>query len=112
MFYQGNAIADLLSWGGVLFTSAVAFLLPLYLALRALLAYPEAEGSIEVYGGYFKSFQAQKVALYTLLFLAGVAVCLGIIGQADAGIKAEQLANSTLYLNNGESGNYTALGKN
>lgn len=36
LFYQGSAVSELLAWGGILFTGALAFLLPLYLAIRVL----------------------------------------------------------------------------
>ena len=99
IFYQGNSIAELLSWGGVLFTSAVAFLLPLYLALRTLVVAPNVEGSIDVYGGYIKSKEAQTMALYITLFVAMVSVCLGIVGKAESFFLAQQLANDPEYLN-------------
>ena len=67
LFYQGHAIAELLDWGGVLLTSAVAFLLPLYLALRVLVT-TDAEGSIQVYGKEL-SRATQVKLLYALLFL-------------------------------------------
>jgi hypothetical protein len=103
VFYQGNAIAELLSWGGILFTSAIAFLLPLYLAIRTLVVAPDEGGSIDVYGGYVKSREAQKVALYIILFLAMLAVCLGIVGKADSVFLAESLKIDPEYLNDGSN---------
>lgn len=97
-FYQGDAIEELLSWGGVLFTSAAAFILPLYLALRVLVFYPEAQGSIDVYCGYLESKEAKTKSLYALLFLAGVAVCLGIFGQAQADLSSNELEHDEEYL--------------
>lgn len=50
IFYQGSAIAELMDWGGVLLTSAGAYFLPLYLALRVLIHHTsDAQGSIAVY---------------------------------------------------------------
>lgn len=103
LLYQGNAIGELLSWGGVLFTSAIAFLLPLYLAIRTLVVAPDAEGSIDVYGGHVKSKEAQKIALYIILFIAMLSVCLGIVGKADSVFLAEQLKNDPEYLNDGSN---------
>jgi hypothetical protein len=102
IFYQGDSIAELLSWGGILFTSAVAFLLPLYLALRTLITFPDAKGSLHVYGGLIQNRETQIRMLYFLLLAASVAVCLGIIGQADADIKKEEMrfeANSLRSVN-------------
>lgn len=97
-FYQGDAIEELLSWGGVLFTSAAAFILPLYLALRVMLHYPEAQGSIDVYCGYLESNEAKTKSLYALLFVAGVAVFLGIWGQAQADLASDELEHDEEYL--------------
>ena len=54
LFYQGDVIGDLLDWGGVLLTSAVAFLLPLCLALRVLRS-TDYVGSVAVYGQFLTS---------------------------------------------------------
>jgi hypothetical protein len=106
IFYQGNAIAELLSWSGVLFTSAIAFLLPLYLAIRTLVVAPDVGGSIDVYRGYVKSRQAQAIALYIILFVAMVSVCLGIVGKADSVFLAEHLKNDPKYLNDSSNFKY------
>jgi hypothetical protein len=79
IFYQGDAIKELLDWGGVLFTSVVAFLLPLYLALRVLKT-TDRVGSIHVYGRPV-SGQNQIKSLYVLLLVAVVAVICAIGGQ-------------------------------
>ena len=97
MFYQGRAIAELLDWGGVLLTSAVAFLLPLYLALRVLVA-TDAEGSIDVYGIPL-SRRVQIMLLYALLFVAGAAVSMAIVGQTITDNTEETYLHSKLYLN-------------
>jgi amino acid permease len=82
MLYQGKAVTELLSWGGVIFTSAVAFLLPLVLALHTVLEFDQ-EGSIHVYGtrGWIVSRQAQIVTLIVLLSLAVVSVGTAVAGQ-------------------------------
>jgi hypothetical protein len=79
MFYQGNDIADLLSWGGVLFTSVVAFILPLALALYTLLRC-DVEGSIKV--GFSQALWARKWSLIVLLCSAIFAVTAAIWGLA------------------------------
>lgn len=84
MFYQGDAVTELLAWGGVLFTSAVAFILPLLLALHTVLEF-DAQGVIDVYYGKFTSWNAQRNALVVLLVLAVVSVIVAIIGLIIAG---------------------------
>ena len=84
MFYQGDAITELLAWGGVLFTSAVAFILPLMLALHTVLEF-DSEGVIDVYRGKFRSWESQRNALIVLLGLAVVSVVVAIIGLIFAG---------------------------
>ena len=79
LLYQGNDVASLLSWGGVLFTSFVAFILPLALAFHILQRY-DAEGSIQVYGRWFTSKSAQKWTLILLLLVASLAVVVAICG--------------------------------
>ena len=84
MLYQGDAVTELLAWGGVLFTSAVAFILPLMLALHTVLEF-DVQGVIDVYRGYFLSPEAQKNALIVLLVLAVTSVAVAIIGLIFAG---------------------------
>ena len=79
LFYQGNDIATLLSWGGVLFTSFVSFILPLAVAFYILLRH-ESPGSIRVYGTYLTSKKALTVSLIVLLLMATVAVIVAIWG--------------------------------
>jgi amino acid permease len=97
-FYTGNDIGVLLDWGGVLLTSAVAFLLPLYLARLALAAQPadDFDGSVGVYGDWpcLRSREAQMKALTVLWVIAAVAVAAAISGQFA---KQEQ---SMDYMNN------------
>lgn len=110
MLYQGNAVSNLLDWSGTLFTSAVAFLLPLYLALRALQQQVAAgdddcspRGSVAVYhrccSCLATSRQAQIVSLYVLLFAATAAVLLAIGGQLWAAEEKEVYLHSAAYLN-------------
>lgn len=94
MLYQGKAVTQLLSWGGVLFTSAVAFLLPLVLTLHTVLDYDTIQGSIQVYGGgasqrFLSSKRNQVVALVVLLTLAVLSVSAALVGQFYVGLETE-----------------------
>jgi amino acid permease len=84
ILYQGDLVTELLSWGGVIFTSAVAFILPLILALHTVLEF-DLVGSIEVYGPcwkqQFQSRRAKIVALVIILSLTVMAVVSAIVGQ-------------------------------
>jgi hypothetical protein len=79
-FYQGNAIAYLLSWGGVMFTSAIAFILPLMLALYILIRTSENPGAVNVYCGLIQSRYAKSISVAALLVIALVSVVYAIIG--------------------------------
>lgn len=79
MLYQGDAVTKLLAWGGVLFTSVVAFILPLLLALHTVLEF-DVQGVIAVYGGFFESSDSQRNALMVLLGLAVLSVVCAIVG--------------------------------
>jgi hypothetical protein len=80
-FYQGTAVSSLLAWGGVLFTSLVAFILPLALSLYTLLyRVGDEDGSVDVYGGFIRSIQGKKRALWALLVTAIFGVIYSIIG--------------------------------
>lgn len=85
MLYQGNLVTQLLSWGGVLFTSAVAFLLPLVLTLHVVTEFSQ-QGSIQVYGPYLQPYimtskRWQIMALVILLTLTFLSVGSAIVGQ-------------------------------
>jgi hypothetical protein len=81
MFYQGDAILQLLSWGGIIFTSLVAFVLPLLIALHAIDTSDE-EGSVVVYGSWkLTSKKSRKIVLRLLLVLAGLAISAAILGH-------------------------------
>jgi hypothetical protein len=83
LFYQGSAIAELLTWGGVLFTGALAFLLPLYLAIRVLDSGDETygPGSVDVYLGLVKSHVTERKVTMCVLVLSFASVVGAIIGQ-------------------------------
>lgn len=81
VFYQGDAIIKLLSWGGILFTSLVAFILPLLLSLHSL-EKGGAGGSVNVYKPWqLTSKTKQKSALTVLLALAITSIMVGIWGS-------------------------------
>jgi len=96
LLYQGNSVGELLDWGGVLLTSAIAFLLPLYLALR-ILKTTDTEGIIPVYGPFWRSRPSQIRALYGLLLITSIAVVIAIAGQFLA--DEETYLSSNAYLN-------------
>jgi hypothetical protein len=81
LFYQGDAISEVLSWGGVLFTSAVAFVLPLYLAFKVTQKDDMPKGSLDVYGGIFTTRTWELRATASLLAVAVASVLLAILGQ-------------------------------
>jgi hypothetical protein len=103
VFYQGDAIGELLEWSGTILTSTLAFLLPLYLAIRALGAsHSSNKGAVAVYGRCWilQSKQAQKMSLYFLLAVASIGVLLAIGGQLYwAILKEEDFLRSEEYLN-------------
>jgi hypothetical protein len=109
IFYQGDAIGELLDWSGTLLTSAVAFILPLYLALRALAMDPEElrQGSVSVYRRKFmESRKSQIMSLYVLLFLAVAAVMVAIGGQLLATEEKEAYLHSIAYINATDAATY------
>ena len=81
IFYQGDAIYQLLSCGGIIFTSLVAFILPLLLSLHTLKTVTD-EGSVDVYKPFHvKSKKGKKMAIRLLLGLANASIVLAIIGN-------------------------------
>ena len=83
IFYQGDAITQLLSWGGIIFTSLVAFILPLLISYHALTTEPDREGSINVYGGKTTSLSVDvQVRLLRLFFvIAIISIAAAIAGN-------------------------------
>lgn len=84
-FYQGQAITQMLSWGGICFTSVVAFLLPLLVSYHALVVSDE-EGSLKVFfwTKETKSKESQKSTLKVLLALAVLSIIAAIVGKIIA----------------------------
>ncbi len=88
LFYQGDSVTQLLSWGGIIFTSVVAFILPLWIALHTLES-SEEQGVIAVYGSFTVSSKAtQKRRLLVLMGLSALSIVAAIAGnfvqQAEA----------------------------
>ena len=100
IFYQGG-VGDLLSWGGVIFTSAIAFILPLYIALRALVR-SETYGSIQVYGMPVGKTR-QILFLRVTLFVACAAVTIAIFGQLLVAEEKRYYLHSGEYVNSNET---------
>jgi hypothetical protein len=81
IFYQGDAVTNILSWGGIIFTSLIAFILPLLLSLHSLETGND-EGSVNVYKPWrVISITSQRTALRILLAFASVSIIIGILGN-------------------------------
>lgn len=81
IFYQGDAVTALLSWGGIIFTSLIAFILPLLLTLHAMDATTN-EGAVDVYEPlHITSKRAQKRSLYILLVVSVLSIFFAIFGN-------------------------------
>lgn len=81
LFYQGDAITELLSWGGIIFTSLVAFILPLWVSLHALHTSDET-GVVAVYGqSHELSKPVQRRLLQILLVLAALSIFAALMGN-------------------------------
>ena len=80
MLYDGQAITKLLSWGGIIFTSLVAFILPLILSIYVVRT-KDNVGSILKYSGWYGSKKAQLVSLYLLFVLACLSIFVAILGN-------------------------------
>merc|ERR1712113_695685 len=69
LLYHGAATVYLLSWGGIVSTSFVAFILPIVLSIKASKG-TDNRGSLSLYFGYSVSSKAEKISLWVLLVLA------------------------------------------
>eukprot|EP00536_Pseudo-nitzschia_multiseries_P002651 jgi/Psemu1/251889/estExt_Genewise1Plus.C_350140 len=76
LFYRGGLVTLLFAWGGILFTSLIAFLFPIFLSLRAL---DVSENPGAIFGQQDR--QHQKRLLLCLLAVAIVAVSISIVGN-------------------------------
>jgi amino acid permease len=102
LLYQGDAIGTLLDWGGVLLTSAIAFLLPLYLAYRVLMytdlrLFGTDEDDEIVPDPATRRKQIRTV--FWWLAATAVAVVTAIGGQAAAQADRYEYLHSEEYLN-------------
>jgi len=78
-FYKGSAVSKLLSWGGIFFTSVVAFIAPLLLALyTSSFDKIGCDGSVSVWACFTLSKKQEKMCLYFLLSIAGILVTFSI----------------------------------
>jgi len=82
LFYKSAITTKLLSWGGILFTSIIAFVAPLALALVSVLV-SKCHGFVPVCGKLhcFDSQKAEVFSLVSLISLASVSILLSIAGQ-------------------------------
>lgn len=94
IMYQGSKVTLLLSWGGMIFTSLVAFLLPLALAQYVVKTKHESfKGSVQVYPWGFadmlSSKQSQIRALKILLLVSTLAIAVALGGNIAAANKSK-----------------------
>jgi amino acid permease len=112
IFYAGNAVGALLQWGGILFTSAVAFVLPLYIAIKALqkvqnshemseffrTTAQDSHNDFYIYGKQVSSsFKFQLIVLHVLLVIATGGVLTTIVGELTT--ERHEYLQSNMYLN-------------
>jgi hypothetical protein len=64
----------------MIFTSLVAFVLPVVLTLHVVKEFDQ-EGSVNVYFGLFKSRSAELLSLRILLFATTIAIVTAIVGN-------------------------------
>lgn len=109
LFYQGTAVSELLSWGGILFTGALAFLLPLYLAIRVLRISNEdalegslVGGSVDVYLGLVKSRASELKTTMIVMVVSCACVILAIGGQLYHTEKAEHMVDMQDFNSTGD----------
>lgn len=91
LFYQGDAVTQLLSWGGIIFTSVVAFILPLWVSLHTLERSQE-RGVINVYGRYtVPSKETERFLLQILMGLSLLSITVAILGNIIAEGDGDQI---------------------
>ena len=80
--YKSSVTTKLLSWGGILFTSIIAFIAPLLLSYVAIFE-SESRGYIPVWGSWkcFTSRKGEAYALLALVILAIICILLSITGE-------------------------------
>jgi hypothetical protein len=80
LLYDGSQVTKMLSWGGVVFTALVAFILPILLTIYVVREI-DGVGSVPVYCGWFTSKRAETVSLYILLILTAASIAAAIAGN-------------------------------
>ena len=80
MFYNGEATTSLLGWGGIIFTSIIAFLAPLLLALHATKK-SDWVALIPIYGKLEFTKSKHITILYGLLIFSIFSIILAVIGE-------------------------------
>lgn len=88
LLYQGEGVTELLSWGGVICTSIVAFILPLLVSLHTVEEF-EHHGTVNVYSNYFPSLQTNKKEQIKALKICMVLAIIAIIAAIAGNIKGE-----------------------
>jgi hypothetical protein len=80
-FLNCSSVTQLLSWGGMIFTTLVVFILPLLLSLYTLEEAHE-QGSVTIYGRWnLTSKKSQTIALRVLLVLAVLSTFAALLGN-------------------------------
>lgn len=81
LFYTGDWVTQLLSWGGMVFTTLVAFILPVLIALHTL-EITDEPGSVIIYGKWdLTEMSSQAIALKLLLVLSILASIAALVGN-------------------------------
>lgn len=75
-----GAVTAALSWGGTIFSTFSAFVLPLLLTIYVVKAC-EIGGSVPVYWGWFTSKHSELTSLHILLALTAFAIVAAIVGN-------------------------------
>lgn len=83
---DGAAVATLLGLGGTVFTSLIAFILPLMLALHVVNEI-DTEGTVKVYIGLSPENDRKQTMLRILLMFAMLAISLALFGSLVGGKK-------------------------
>merc|ERR1711953_824402 len=81
MLYQGDAIKEFVSWGGVLCISVVCFLAPLFIALEVT-EKSRIMGSIDVFSGFLQTRDQEIECLWLVLATSFFVVSLAITDLA------------------------------
>jgi hypothetical protein len=83
LLFNGQDVTKLLSWGGIIFLSFVAFILPLVLTLHVVKLY-NYQGSVPVYLGLITEKRAELISLWVLLIVAILAVLVTVVDNVFA----------------------------